>query len=145
MILRSNTKRSSNNNGTANCSHPNTNPGVHESDNVFATKICNLMDRYEKRLVRIECALKQISEALNVDQESSNSFFLKNDLNSEGWMHEYTYGTRLYHAGYHGHVIKETRLRVIFQTLMDEKQVALSVMKSDVGRDGQFTLYQQIE
>ena len=145
MILRSNTNTTTNNNAPAQTSHQNTHPDVCDSDRTFATKICTLMERYDKRLVRLECALKQISAALNIDQESSTNIFLKNDLTSEGWIHEYTYGTRLYHAGYHGHVIKETRLRVIFQTVIDGKQIALSVTKSDVGRDGQFTLYQQIE
>ena len=111
--------------------------------NSLEQKLFAYMDRHDKRLGRLEKTLKLISQALNVDEGPAQTTFLKNDLNIEGWLHEYTFGTRVYHAGYHGHVIKETRLRVIFRTEIDGNQVALSVTKSDIGREGQFTLFEQ--
>ena len=109
----------------------------------FEKEMSALLDRYDKRLGRLEYSLKQISDALNVQQNYENHNFLKNDLNRDGWLHEYTFGSRIYHAGYQGHVVEETRLRVIFTTHVDGKQVALSVSKSDIGRDGRYTLYEQ--
>ena len=139
MILRSN-KNTTNITNPVHSLHDNRQSDCASTDKMFEKKICALMERYDKRLVRLEYALKQISQALNVEQESSETMFLKNDVTSEGWLHEYTYGSRVYHAGYHGHVIKETRLRVIFRTMIDGKEFALSVSKSDVGRVGQFNL-----
>ena len=111
--------------------------------NLLEQKLFAYMDRHYKRLSRLEKALKLISHALNVNEGPLQKTFLKNDLNVEGWLHEYTFGTRVYHAGYHGHVINETRFRVIFKTEIDGNQVALSVTKSDIGREGEFTLFEQ--
>lgn len=142
MILRN--KRDTNHR----TERPHTKPPIKQgrpcdSEKKFEKQMSALMDRYDKRLGRLEYSLKQISDALNVPQFPEYNNFLKNDLNREGWLHEYTFGSRIYHAGYQGHVVEETRLRVIFETHLDGKKVALSVTKSDIGRGGQYTLYKQ--
>ena len=144
MILRN--QKNTNTNVVTNFTKGTTdqNNGINTRDCTLNKDIAMSIDICEKRLSRIESAVKHVCESLNVDSDVFSKVFIKKYYNKEGWIHEYSYGTRVYHCGYEGHIIEESAVRVVFQTVLDNKEIGMSVRKSDIGRDGNFTIFETL-
>ena len=145
MKLRN--QKETNDNAVANSTEASTNQSqeLHGRDYKLNKDVAMSIDICEKRLSRIETALKHVCESLNVNSDVFSKTFIRNDYNKDGWIHEYSYGTRVYHCGYEGHIIEESSARVVFRTVLDNKEIAMSVRKSDIGRDGNFTIFETID